>query len=175
VSPTNPKSSRRYTGKHSRLASVRVGRRLRIAFTYIELVLVIGIIAVMAALAAPRYAVALADYRAEHAARRIAADIAATQAAARAAAAAQTISFDVSGSAYQVPPTVAGNAPSKVTLLDAPFNATVVSAGFGGAGGNTLTFNGFGLATSGGTIVLRSGGNTRTITVEPGTGTVTIR
>jgi prepilin-type N-terminal cleavage/methylation domain-containing protein len=144
-------------------------------FSLIELVLVLGILAVMAALAAPRYALALADYRAEHAARRIVADIAATQSAARATASSETITFDLPANAYQIPPAVAGNTPARLTLSDAPFDASLVSASFGAAGGNSLTFNGFGLATSGGTIVVRSGGMSRTVIIDPGTGAATIK
>ena len=48
----------------------------RSGFTLIELVMVLAIIGLITAIAAPRYAASLARYRAESAARRVAADLA---------------------------------------------------------------------------------------------------
>ena len=168
------------TGKPPRLASARKrAHRRRRAFSFIELLLVLLILVVMASLAAPRYVVALDEYRAEHAARRIAADLAATQATARAAAAAQSITFDAAGNSYQLTAAVAGNSPTTVALRDAPFNVDVASAAFAATGqtqtSTTLTFNGFGVATAGGSITVRAGGVSRTVSVEQGTGAATIK
>jgi prepilin-type N-terminal cleavage/methylation domain-containing protein len=152
--PPNPKSAR-----HT-------------AFTLIELVLVLSILAVIATLAAPRYALAIDEYRAEHAARRIAADISATQATARATAIAQTISFNPASNSYSMSPAAAGNSPPTVTLADAPFYSVLQSADFGGSA--TLTFNGFALPKSSGTVVVRCGAITRKIAVAPTSGAATV-
>ena len=147
--------------------------RRRRAFTLVELALVIAILSVLMAVAAPRYAIALDGYRAEHAARRIASDIGTAQATARAAGASQAIVFNAGTNSYTLSGAVAGNNPARVTLGDAPFNAVLESASFGGDG--TLTFNGFALPRSAGTVVVRSGQVRRTILVASITGVVTIQ
>jgi prepilin-type N-terminal cleavage/methylation domain-containing protein len=151
----------------------------RPAFSLVELLLVVSILAVMAALAVPRYVTALDDYRAEHAARRIASDIAAAQSTARATATSQSITFSLDTDSYQLPAAVAGNSPATITLRDAPFNADLTAAAFAPAGqtqtSTTLTFNGFGVANAGGSLTVRAGGSSRTISVEQDSGTTTTK
>ena len=149
------------------------------AFSLVELLLVVCILAVMAALAVPRYATALDDYRAEHAARRIASDIASAQVIARATATSQSITFSPDADSYQLPAAVAGNSPATTTLRDAPFNADLAAVAFAPAGQTqstpVLTFNGFGVANAGGFVTVRAGGSSRTISVEQGSGTTSIK
>jgi prepilin-type N-terminal cleavage/methylation domain-containing protein len=150
-----------------------LSQRLRRGFSIVELVLVMSILAIVAALAAPRYALALDGYRAEHAARRIAADISATQAAARATATTQAVVFNPATNSYSLPAVVAGSAPARVTLGDAPFFAVLESATFNGTA--TLTFNGYALPKSAGTVVVRSGQTRRTISIAIISGATTVQ
>ena len=145
----------------------------RRGFSIVELVLVITILAVVAAIAAPRYAVALDGYRAEHAARRIVADISATQAAARATATTQAVVFNPATNSYSLPTVVAGNASTRITLGDAPFYAVLESASFNGNA--TLTFNGYAMPRSAGTVVVRSGQTRRTISVAIVSGAASVQ
>jgi prepilin-type N-terminal cleavage/methylation domain-containing protein len=131
-------------------------------FTLIELILVLATVAVVAAMAAPRYAGALANYRSRCAAQRVATDLAAAAAEALAQSSARTVRFDRAAAAY----TVNGGAP--VRLDQEPYRAALVSVDLGGD--EAITFDGYGAPDSGGTIVVRSGSFTRSVRVDPLTG-----
>ena len=60
-----------------------------------------------------------------------------------------------------------------VKLAETPYSARITSASFGGD--SDLVFNGFGIPDSGGTVVIRVGSYTKTITTEANTGKVTIQ
>src|SRR2546423_11308670 len=75
-----------------------VGRR---AFSLIEMVLVLAILAMVSAIAVPRYAGSIARYRAETAARRVAADLALAAAHAADAGKPQLVVFVARS--YQMP------------------------------------------------------------------------
>ena len=70
--------------------------------TLLELLLVITIMVLAAAVAIPRYANAMSNYRADMAARRIVADLRWAQARARNQSTSQTITFNLTNSTYQV-------------------------------------------------------------------------
>lgn len=151
------------------------GRR---GFTYVELVVVLLVIAIMAAVAAPRYSQSLLRTRAELAAKRIVADLAAAQARARATSHSQTITFAVppAGSQYQVVGMADPDRPATtytVNLQGPPYYATLASVDFGND--TTLVFNGFGMPDSAGTIVLRAGPYTKTIRVDASSGRASIQ
>jgi hypothetical protein len=136
---------------------------------------VVAIIAAFAAIAAPRYARSLARYRADSAARRIAADLAYARTAARAASASRTVEFKIVPSVYVIAGVVAaGRAPGtyEVPLGQEPYRASIVSADFGGD--TKVVFNGFGIPGSGGTVVVRSGVVTKTVTLVDKTGAIEI-
>ena len=137
------------------------------AFTLIELVLVLVIVGVVAAMAAPRYAGALANYRSRCAARRVVLDLSAAAADALAASAARTMRFDRAANAYSV------NGGAPVRLDREPYGAALVSVDLGGD--DAITFDGYGAPDSGGTIVVRSGQFTRTIIVNPLTGRAAVQ
>jgi hypothetical protein len=63
-------------------------------------------------------------------------------------------------------------ASSTVSLQDAPYQATLVSAVFGAS--DTLQFDGWGSPVSGGTVVITVGSEQRTLTVDGQTGEVTV-
>src|SRR3954469_1258777 len=72
----------------------------RRAFTMVELVMAMAIMAILAAIAIPRYASAISSYRARAAAQRIVHDLAQVQSLARTTSSSQTIVFSTTG--YQI-------------------------------------------------------------------------
>jgi len=148
---------------------------LRKAFTLIELVMVIAIIAVLAAIAMPRYAASLARYRLDAAARRVVADLTMAQTRARITSASQTVTFSTATSQY----TLAGMAdpehPSAtyaVRLSDDPYSATIYSCSFTNA---AVTFNGYGLPDGAGAVIIQSGSMSKTVVVDADTGVASIQ
>jgi prepilin-type N-terminal cleavage/methylation domain-containing protein len=140
-------------------------------FSLLELTLSLTIIALLGALAVPQYVSALARYRADAAARRIVADLAQTQARARALSASQTITFNLAPSTYQITGMIDPDhaaTPYVVNLTAEPYSATLAAVSFGGSA--TLTFDGYGVPASGGTVVVQAGDTQRTVTIDPETG-----
>ena len=144
-------------------------------FSLLELMLVLGIITVLAAIAIPRYGSATARYPADLAARRIVQDITLAQARARARGAAQSIRirqgadevvvFNATGLDPQTP-------EYTTKIWDSPYQADITASVF--AGDNYLIFDGWGIPDSGGYAVLQVGSEERTINVDPNTGKATI-
>lgn len=146
---------------------------IRCGFTLIELVLVIAIMLVIAAIAAPRYSAAVERYRLETAARRVAADISLARAIAMASGASQTISFDCAAGTYVVSGTNSFERPNRsyvVSLGQEPFRAGIQSADFGGS--STLTINGYGLPAAGGRVDLNGASGAKSVLVDGTTGLV---
>jgi len=141
--------------------------------TLVEVVLTMAIIAIISAIAVPRYAGAASRYRVEAACRRIVYDLQTAQTRAVATSTAITVSFDTLAAAYTAsypdPEQPAKN--YTVDLTRDPYAAQIVSAVFGNA--NSFTFNGYGLPSAGGTVVVKSGTSTGTLTIDPDTGAVT--
>ena len=137
--------------------------------------MVVATIAVLAAIAAPRYRSSLAIYRADAAASRVAADLTAARTRAVTLSAGQTVTFVVASGIYQV----AGegkldrrSGAYSVNLTEEPYRSTLVSVNFSNQ--TQVTFNGFGLPTVGGAVTLSSGGVQKTVTVEASMGRVSI-
>lgn len=149
----------------------RLRRRDGRAFTLVELLCVMVILALMAGMATPRFAGFLAIERAEAAARRITADLALAQRRAAYTSTGITVTFNVASNTYQVGgmdhPDHPGQ-PYLVALGEDPYGATLLSASLGGDAG--ITFNGYGDPDSSGTIVIQVGSRTKTITIDPEAG-----
>ena len=142
-------------------------RMSRGGFSILELVLILAIIAVVAAIAAPRYASSLANYRCEAAAQRIIRDLGVARAEARSGSTNITVTFDAASNNYGIAGVASlesASAPASVTLSDAPYYAQLVSAAFGGD--EVVTFDGYGLPDSGGTVVVGVGGVTRNVVLD---------
>jgi len=135
------------------------------AFTLIELVVVLLILAILAGIAAPRYADALARFRVEAAAKRIAVDLRYTRQQAIQRAASGAIEFYPLTDSYSMDVThpSRGRVGYDVNLANEGFAVDIVSADFASA--ESMGFDHRGDASASGSVVLSSGGYTRTVTV----------
>ena len=146
------------------------------AFTLLELVLVLAIITVLAAIAVPRYTAAQQNFRADAAARRIVADLGLARSRARSQSNSQTVVFNLATSQYQMPgaPDLKNPANTYTVLLGgAPYQARLVSVDFGGS--SQVTFDGYGVPDRGGTLVISAGGVQRTIVLEATSGKANVQ
>lgn len=144
-------------------------------FTLVELVLILAILGTFAAVAAPRYGGAIARYRAQAAANRVVADLARAQAEARASSSTRTVEFKAPADWYGIAESRALDSRLTgygVALSASPYEAALVSAALGGD--SVIRFDGYGVPDSGGTIIVRSGREGRTITIAPVTGAAVI-
>jgi type II secretory pathway pseudopilin PulG len=140
------------------------------AFSVLELVLILAIIATVAAIAAPRYVNSLSNYRCEAAAQRIIRDLGVARAEARSRSTNITVTFDVANNKYGISGVTSlesASAPASLILSDPPYHAQLLSADFGGD--EVVTFDGYGLPDDTGTVVVGVGGVTRIVDL-PDTG-----
>ena len=152
-------------------ASGPLSHSLRPAFSLVELVLILAIIATLAMIAAPRYANAMAHYRAELAARRIVADLAHARAQAKASSQSWTVSFNPPANSYIIfDDTVLGNATTVTTVVlsEPPYHASITAAVFGAD--SDVVFDGYGASDGGGTVNVHSGGFQRQVVLDGDTG-----
>lgn len=125
--------------------------------TLAELLIVLAIMGVFAALAAPRYAASAQRRRFQSAALRIQSDIALARESARATSSPRTLRFSTADNSYQLLGSNAlnGGRAGSVQLDEPPYQATLSHADFGGA--PDLTFDGYGRIVEGGEVRLRIG------------------
>lgn len=140
-------------------------RALSRAYTLIELIVVMAIIATVAAITVPRYASARQRYRIENAAQRLASDLQAARDMAQAASAPVSVRFDAGGSAYKITP-ASGTGGIVVDLSQPPTDAWIQSANF--AGSSTLSISAYGLPSASGAVVLRAESLAATVTLSAG-------
>ncbi len=177
-----------------RIAKVQNWLVHRRGFSLLEVVLVTAIIAVMAAIAVPRFGRASGRYRIDLAARRIAADLAYLQSTARRGSCLKRAVFDSSANQYMLASIADMDRPSQdytVNLSDSKYGTDLVSATFQNSSGyvstTALSFDMWGRPQCGnppgnpmaplasGSIVVQVGAETRTITVDPVTGRASIQ
>jgi len=155
---------RRWAGRHG-------------GVSLLELMLVLAIIATFAAMAAPRYGRAAARYRLDLAARRVTADLRLARAHAKVASSSRTVSFSAATEQYQLlnVPALDGASGTYTVLLSAePYRAELAAVNLV-IGASQITFSGWGLPDTGGTVVLSAGGQQKTVTVAADTGQVSIQ
>jgi prepilin-type N-terminal cleavage/methylation domain-containing protein len=151
--------------KH-RCAALLFGRAR--GFSLIEMVIVAVILSIGAAIAVPRYAASLAEYRVEAAARRLQSDFAAARASARAQSASSTVRFRAGG--YEIAEMKALDSGGRyaVDLRTEPYRLSTFTPEFGGD--DFLRFDGYGNPARGGSVLLRAGSAGRRVIVDPVTG-----
>ena len=146
------------------------------AFSLLELVLVIAIVAVLATIAAPRYASSASRYRSEAAARRIVADLALARSQAYGTSATKTVKLDTETDLL----VIAGVSPFDgagsyyaTDFSEDPYCADITRADFGGDNG--LYFDIYGKPNSGGSVVLQVGDHEQTIYLDANTGKASVQ
>jgi prepilin-type N-terminal cleavage/methylation domain-containing protein len=142
----------------------------RHGFSLIELVLTIAIIAVLAAIAVPRFSLGASRYRADAAAGRIIADIATAQRRAHYTSSVQTLRFMPDEARYELLTMPDPDHPARaylVQLAHEPYGARLEHVDFQDG---RLSFDGFGRSSQSGTIILTVGNERRTIRFDGPTG-----
>lgn len=140
----------------------------------VEMVIVVMIIGIMTAIAAPAFVDSLLYHRVESAARRLKADLELARQTARLTSATRTVTF--SGTTYTLGSGVKGldrtTGSYAVDLAAPPFELSTVTANFNST--QTVSFDGHGTPSSGGTVVLQANGHRCTVTLHAGNGEVAI-
>ncbi|MFN3166845.1 MAG: Tfp pilus assembly protein FimT/FimU [Phycisphaeraceae bacterium] len=128
-------------------------------FTLVELVMVVVIVSVLAALALPRFAQASQRQQLEAAADRVAADFALAQTRARAASQSVTLYFDLDQNTYTF--NAVGGDATTVNLAESPYGIKISYAEFGTD--SEAEFNAYGVPVDTGKVTLTNGTGTATI------------
>lgn len=147
----------------------------RRAFSLVEMLTVLVIIGVLAAMALPRFSSTMANHRADVAATRVAASLHLARRHARNTGTAQSVQFNVNANGYILPSVKDLAHPAlayAVRLADSPYESAIVAADFGGD--TELIFDAYGIPDSGGSITIQSGKIQKTISVDVETGKTTI-
>jgi prepilin-type N-terminal cleavage/methylation domain-containing protein len=148
----------------------------RKGFSLIEMVLVVVLVALVAAIARPRYVNSLNAYRANMAAKRIAADLILARKNAWATGVSKVVTFTLNTSQYQLVGLKSldkSTADYVVNLAGSPYCATLFSISFGGT--TSVTFDGYGFPTQGGTVVVQAGSFQKTVVVDQASGSVSVQ
>ncbi|MHC4992265.1 MAG: GspH/FimT family pseudopilin [Planctomycetota bacterium] len=164
-------------------AMLRRRVRPRRGTSLVEVVVVLVVIGTVAAIAQPRYATALARYRADSAARRIIADLAAARQRARATGVPQAFVVHVASDVYWtgdaeilLDAAIDPNTTPEVTVVRlavAPYHADIHNY-MTAEGGSAVTFDAYGTASSDVLVLLRSNSSEyRWIALEADTGRAT--
>ncbi len=136
------------------------------AFTLIELLIVLAIMGIGAAIAIPRYGASIARFRAESAARRVEADLKYARAAAKAASASRTVAFNLGAASYAIGGVRELNNKSGLytVSLTELHGVQMSAAEFGGD--SAVVFDGYGRPDSGGVVRVQYGGDGWEVTLD---------
>jgi prepilin-type N-terminal cleavage/methylation domain-containing protein len=143
------------------------GNCVRNAYTFIELLIVVLVIAILAAAGAPKFAESISRFRVDAVVQRIAGDVKYARRTAQQTSASVTMSFDVANNKYTLSGVSDINHRGQTfafSLADTQYGCVMVSATFGS--GNSLTFDIHGRPSQSGTVVVRCGDFIRTITIN---------
>jgi prepilin-type N-terminal cleavage/methylation domain-containing protein len=154
--------------------------------TIVELIVVVMVMGILAAVAAPAFLDSLLYHQVETAAQRVKADLELARKTARLTSAAQHVIFTNSG--YTIISGVAANelkhldkpnADYAIDLTDSPYELDLVTSNFEDS--DEVSFNGFGTAVNGdgesfgeGSVTLNLKSHTCTVRLDGATGEVTI-
>ena len=157
---------------HPSQSSIRADRR---AYTLVEVIFVLLILAILWGIAAPRYAYSMSRYRAEAAARRLGADLALARSTAQQTSTNVVVTFNTATNAYSMSGVQSMSKTSttySVSFASSPYRSSFATVPFTN---NQLTFNQYGAADQSGQIVVQSGGVQHTVTVEATTGKAVVQ
>ena len=144
--------------------------------TSIELVITVMIIGIIAAVATPRFTQFYRTERLNAAGRRVAADLNLARSWAATTSSPQTVTFSLANHGYIVSGGLEDpQRPGKIfetRLNTEPYWSRIFSVNFDSL--NVVSFNGAGLPSSGGTIVIGNKPQAITIVVDPVTGKATV-
>lgn len=144
-------------------------------FSLIEAVVVMAIMAVLSAIAVPRFANALGTKAVDLAARRLATDLRLAQAQAIKSGRQQSVTFSVLTNSYTLVDRPHPDHPSglyTVKVGDPPHGGAVISSV--DFSGETLTFDRFGGPSAPGAVVITLQGRQKTVRVGAGAGRITV-
>ena len=152
----------------------------RSGFTFIEIVIVMLMMGIMMASAAPKFFDSQCFHSVDTAASRVKADLEWARRDARMKSKTHTVSFSPGANTYvmsDVSPLNGGTSLGNLVDLEKRYSATVDAAvfGTGDAATSSVQFNAFGSANLSGSITVSSGGHSRVITVAAGTGVISIQ
>ncbi|MGD9634124.1 MAG: GspH/FimT family pseudopilin [Pirellulales bacterium] len=160
--------------QHTRVRrSSRADRAGLAGFTIMELVVVLLVMGIVAAIATPSFYVSLQYHELETAARRVVLDLEQARHTAQVKSQTQTLTF-TSATTYSLSAGVASlkskGETYQVKLASTPYELDGVTLNLGGA--TAISFDGYGSTTTSGTIVLARGDRTRTLTLNGPSGTI---
>ena len=143
----------------------RAGRARRRGFSYVEITIVVLILGIVSAIAAPRYRDMRQRYAADAAARRVSMDLAMARSHARMKGDSQTVSFGPQGRNYTLPgvPDRRRGMQDYRADLQGLYGAQIEVADFGGD--RLVVFNRFGIPDSGGVVTVRAGAAAKSVTL----------
>ena len=159
------------------VAASRSNPRCLRAYTLIDVVITAAIIAIMAAIALPRYGRSVTRYRADMAARRIVHDLDLLRMRARAQGTSETGYFFVdTDSARFVSDPDLENVTKEywVYFHQEPYRADIVEVRFKNGTENRMTYGNYGHPYWGGYVVVQVGDIVRKVVVDPNSGEATI-
>jgi prepilin-type N-terminal cleavage/methylation domain-containing protein len=152
------------------------GPRRTPGFSLIELVLVLTIISILSAIAVPRYAGALARYRADAASRRVMADLAYARQYARSTSTSVSVEFKIATNEIKlsgIPGQDGTPGDWRTELNSRPYLADLVVADLGGDA--VVVFDGYGDPDTGGMAILIVGSEVRMVILDSDTGKAVVQ
>jgi type IV fimbrial biogenesis protein FimT len=148
------------------------------AFTMAEMVLVVATIAVLAAIAIPRYAGAINRYRVDMAAKRVVADLMLARSVARSTGNGQVMDFSTPANGYTLTGYAATDGRSgdySLKLSDEPYKVSLGTVAFGSPASTSVRFTRYGTPEAGGSVTVSSGGYSKNILLDATSGKAEIQ
>lgn len=145
------------------------------AFTLMEMMVVLAVVAILATVAIPRFGGSISGKRLDAAARRVQLDLSGARDLARRTSQGVRVRFTPGSDAYSFVGVASVDRPAdvyRVELAREPYGVTIDSLDLGGD--EDVIFDGFGTPDSDGLVVLRCGTSYRTIRLEAATGVAVV-